>query len=189
MPTVLFDLDDTLLDHDSFTRFLNRLLRRNPVRLIAAAVLLPFVALLLARPRWKLRGASLLLWVATVGIRQTSFDAIVDRYVTDMRVRERLRQAGAEALDRHIQQGDTVVVVTASADLLALRLCVDSIRESRSLHRLSGDGLVASCRVGTAMAAERSKCLSSEDWRTRSWRHTAIVSRTPPCWISRVKHS
>jgi len=125
MPTVLMDLDDTLLDHDSFTRFLNRLLRRNPVRLIAAAVLLPFVALLLARPRWKLRGASLLLWVATVGIRQTSLDAIVDRYVTDMRVRERLRQAGAEALDRHIQQGDTVVVVTASADLLALRLCVD----------------------------------------------------------------
>ncbi|MGI8590349.1 MAG: haloacid dehalogenase-like hydrolase [Nakamurella sp.] len=125
MTWALFDLDDTLLDHDSFARFLIHILRRNPIRLILALAVLPFVSVLLARRRWKLRGASLLLWVGTVGVRQTALDDIVRRYVNGLRARDRLRPAGSDALELHFENGDQVVVVTACAELLAVPLCQD----------------------------------------------------------------
>jgi hypothetical protein len=55
MSWALFDLDDTLLDHDSFARFTVHLLRRNLVRASGVVLLSPLIAVLFSRRAWRLQ--------------------------------------------------------------------------------------------------------------------------------------
>lgn len=146
MPWALFDLDDTLLDHDSFRRFTAHLLRRNPLRLATAVALTPAVALLYSRRRWRAHAGSLLLWTGTVGLGDTNLRLIVTDHLRRLRVRERLRPGGIEALAGHLRVGHDVAVVTGSAELLAVPLCREidpRIRVVGSTLRRRLGGLVA----------------------------------------------
>lgn len=75
---VIFDLDETIVDHDTSQRFLGHLLKRSLPRRIAALLALPIVAPLLVTNRWKPRGASILLWIATVGTNEHQRDALLN---------------------------------------------------------------------------------------------------------------
>ncbi|GAA1440599.1 haloacid dehalogenase-like hydrolase [Nocardiopsis tropica] len=123
MPWALFDLDDTLLDHDSFARFTVHLLRRNPVRAAGAVLMSPLVAVLFASRPWRLHAGSILLWVGTVGMSDARLDRIVQNYLHRLGVTGRLRPDGVDALSKHFHAGDDVAVVTACAELLAIPLC------------------------------------------------------------------
>ena len=50
---VLFDLDETVIDHDTFRRFLVHLLKRRVWRSAAALVVLPIAGTAIATRRWK----------------------------------------------------------------------------------------------------------------------------------------
>lgn len=142
----LFDLDDTLLDHDSFGRFTAYLLRRNPLRAAGAVALLPLVAVLFARRGWRLHAASVLLWLGTVAMSDARLGAVVETYLRGLGVAERLRPRGAEALADHFAAGERVAVVTACAEPLAVPLCraIDPrIRVVSSSLRRRWGGLVS----------------------------------------------
>lgn len=146
MAWALFDLDDTLLDHDSFARFSVHLLRRNPVRLAAALLLSPLVAAAFTRRAWRIRAGSILLWLGTVGVSDLRLDRIVQGYLRQLGVSDRIRPGGAEALARHFAAGDGVAVVTGCAERLAVPLCraIDPrIRVVASTLRRRWGGLVA----------------------------------------------
>lgn len=123
MSWALFDLDHTLLDHDSFTRFTGRLLRRNPVRTAGAVLLSPVVGALFARKAWRVHAGSVLLWLGTVGVSDAKLATIVQDHLRHLRVSERIRPDGADALAEHLLAGDEVAVVTACAQQLAVPLC------------------------------------------------------------------
>ncbi|WP_017547004.1 MULTISPECIES: haloacid dehalogenase-like hydrolase [Nocardiopsis] len=161
MAWALFDLDDTLIDHDSFTRFTLRLLARSPLRVAGAVALSPLVAVAFARPSWRVHAGSLLLWAGTVGVGEARLDRIVRDHVRELDVRERLRPDGAAALAAHLEAGDDVAVVTACADRLAVPLCREidpRVRVVASTLRRAWGGLVAErhCHGARkpAMAAE-----------------------------------
>ncbi|MEU3017423.1 haloacid dehalogenase-like hydrolase [Nocardiopsis sp. NPDC007018] len=146
MACALFDLDDTLLDHDSFTRLTLRLLARSPMRAAGALIVAPLVAVAFARRSWRVHAGSLLLWVGTVGVDDARLRGIVRDHVADLDVRSRLRPGGAAALSHHLDAGDDVVVVTACADLLATPLCREidpRVRVVASTLRRRWGGLVA----------------------------------------------
>ena len=146
MAWALFDLDDTLLDHDSFARFSVHLLRRNPARLAAALLLSPLGAAAFTRRAWRIRAGSILLWLGTVGVSDLRLDRIVQGYLRQLGVSDRIRPGGAEALARHFAAGDGVTVVTGCAERLAVPLCraIDPrIRVVASTLRRRWGGLVA----------------------------------------------
>lgn len=123
MTWALFDLDDTVLDHDSFERFTIHLLRRNPVRMAGAVVLLPVIGVLLVRRTWRIHAGSLLLWLGTVGIGDVALAEFVQRYLDGLGIAGRIRPGAADALEKHFLAGDHVAVVTACAEHLAGPLC------------------------------------------------------------------
>ena len=123
MSWALFDLDHTVLDHDSFTRFTVHLLRRNPVRAAGAILVMPVVAVLFARRVWRVHAGSVLLWLGTVGMSDARWVTILRDYVHRLGVGGRTRPDGADALAEHFGAGDEVVVVTACAEQLAVPLC------------------------------------------------------------------
>ncbi|GHC74721.1 hypothetical protein GCM10007079_09190 [Nocardiopsis terrae] len=146
MSWALFDLDDTLLDHDSFARFTLHLLQRNPVRATAAVLLSPLVAAVFTRRAWRVHAGSVLLWLGTVGVSDTRLDRIVRDYLRRLDVRGRLVPDGEAALARHFAAEDGVAVVTACAEQLAVPLCraIDPrIRVVASTLKRRGGGLVA----------------------------------------------
>ncbi|GAB3689809.1 HAD family hydrolase [Nocardiopsis oceani] len=146
MSWALFDLDDTLLDHDSFARFTGHLLRRNPLRAAGTLLLSPLVALLLHRRTWRIHAGSVLLWIGTVGMSDAELDRIVQRYLHRLNVNDRIRPGGADAMAQHFHANDNVAVVTACADVLALPLCraIDPrIQVVASTLRRRAGGLVA----------------------------------------------
>jgi phosphatidylglycerophosphatase C len=123
MAWALFDLDDTVLDHDSFGRFTVHLLRRNPLRAAGAVALAPVIAALFARRAWRIHAASLLLWVGTVGLGDARLDRLVHHYLDRLAVMARVRPGAAQALAKHFAAGEGIVVLTACAELLAVPLC------------------------------------------------------------------
>ena len=70
---VFFDLDGTLHQQDMFGSFIRYLLRRQPLNVLAVAVLSPIVLLgLLINGRAARWPMSLLLWAATCGRRESA---------------------------------------------------------------------------------------------------------------------
>jgi len=123
--TAVFDLDGTLLAGDSTAAWLRTLLFSSWLRCIAAAIALPVCLLLIWIPSSRNVGASILLWIATVGQDQ---DAITDSIqVCAKRVTQgdgalRWRGDGLATMHRHLAADDRVIVVTAAPEWLAARL-------------------------------------------------------------------
>lgn len=121
-PLVVFDFDHTLYDGDSGGHLVAWLIRRHPLRklaaLLAAPLLLPMIAWLPTRRR----GISGFLWIGTIGLhRRRDFDALIDEYVQAdaKRIRARLLPAALEALHQHRARGDRVVIATGAPPELA----------------------------------------------------------------------
>ena len=121
----VFDLDGTLLAGDSTAAWLRMLLLSSWVRCIAAAMTLPACLPLLWFPASRRIGASVLLWIATLGFDQNAIAQSIEAFAKRFERGEcalRWRNDGLAAMDRHRAAGDLVLVVTAAPVWLAQRL-------------------------------------------------------------------
>lgn len=121
----VFDLDGTLLDGDSTALWLWSRVRRSPLRALAALAVFPLAGPMVALPRTRRAGASILLWIATAGLGERALRescASFGRAFRDGRTALAWRPGGMAALSEHLMAGDRVVVVTAAPALLAQAL-------------------------------------------------------------------
>jgi phosphatidylglycerophosphatase C len=121
----VFDLDGTLLAGDSTVAWLRMLFLSSWLRCTVAALTLP-VSLPLVWFRVTRRfGASILLWIATLGYDQSALEGSIEAFVKRFERGEdslRWRNDGLKAMERHLAAGDRVLVVTAAPVWLAERL-------------------------------------------------------------------
>jgi len=118
----VFDLDGTLLDGDSTALWLWERFRRSPPRLALALLAAPLAVPMVAAPRTRRAGASILLWIATVGLCPTGLRAACADFAERFHARAlplQWRALGLAALDDHLAAGDRVVIVTAAPAILA----------------------------------------------------------------------
>ena len=95
------------------------------LRCSAAAIVLPVCIFLIWLPASRRFGASVLLWIATVGYDQNALLKSIEVFVKRFERGERgirWRGDGLGAMDRHLAAGDRVLVVTAAPVWLAERL-------------------------------------------------------------------
>src|SRR5262249_27070249 len=121
----VFDLDGTLLAGDSTAAWLRMLLRSSWLRCAVASITLPAWLCLVWFPTSRRIGASILLWIATVGYDQNALVESIEAFVKSFEQGEcslRWRNDGLSAMDRHLAAGDGVLVVTAAPVWLAQRL-------------------------------------------------------------------
>ncbi|MBU2047736.1 MAG: haloacid dehalogenase-like hydrolase, partial [Gammaproteobacteria bacterium] len=121
-PLVVFDFDHTLYDGDSGSHLFAWLIKRNPLRLLAALVATPLLGPLVAFLPTRRRGISGYVWIATFGLhRAREFNKVIDRYVLkhEADIRRRLLPVALEVFARHRAAGDRVVVATGAPPELA----------------------------------------------------------------------
>lgn len=121
----VFDLDGTLLDGDSTALWLWDRVKRSPLRAIAALVIAPLAVPMLALPRTRRAGASILLWIATAGLCERGLQASCAQFGERFQKGDSAlawRAGGMATLVEHLRAGDRVVVVTAAPALLAQSL-------------------------------------------------------------------
>lgn len=124
-PIAVFDLDGTLLAGDSTVAWVRMLLLSSWVRCIAAVIALPACLPLLWFPASRRIGASILLWIATLGFDQNAIVQSIEAFAKRFEKGEcalRWRNDGLAAIDRHLAAGDRVLVITAAPVWLAQRL-------------------------------------------------------------------
>lgn len=112
----VFDLDGTLTRADTFFPFVVGLLLQHPLRWIRAAVLpVDILLYLIGRlDRGGLKGA--ILHTLFAGMPRATVSAWAAQFATSA-MRDRMHADGVAALQRHVQAGDQVVVLSASPDL------------------------------------------------------------------------
>ncbi|WP_297512964.1 haloacid dehalogenase-like hydrolase [uncultured Caulobacter sp.] len=121
----VFDLDGTLLDGDSTALWLWDRMRRSPPRALAMLAIAPIAVPMVAIPRTRRAGASILLWIATVGLRERDLQASCEAFGERFRAGTSAlswRAGGLAALRDHLTRGERVVVVTAAPAVLAKAL-------------------------------------------------------------------
>ncbi|KAF1685746.1 haloacid dehalogenase [Pseudoxanthomonas broegbernensis] len=160
-PLVVFDFDHTLYDGDSGSHLFAWLIRRNPLRVLAALlatpVLGPMVALLPTR-RWGISGYA---WIGSFGLhRVREFDRVIDRYVATHReeIAQRLLPVALDVLARHRARGDRVVVATGAPPELARAILGFVAHEDVTVI-----GTAVGVRLGAVVATRH--CHSEEKMR------------------------
>lgn len=121
-PLVVFDFDHTLYDGDSGSHLFATLIRRNPLRLLAALLVTPVAGLLVAMLPTRRTGISIYVWIATFGMhRAREFNRVIDAYVlkNEPMLRARLLPQALEVFAAHRARGDRVVVATGAPPELA----------------------------------------------------------------------
>jgi phosphatidylglycerophosphatase C len=121
----VFDLDGTLLDGDSTALWLWSRVRRSVPRLLATLIVAPVAIPMVIAPRTRRAGASILLWIATVGLDERGLHESCTAFAAGFQAGAlplRWRRQGVETLDGHFAGGDEVVVVTAAPTVLAQAL-------------------------------------------------------------------
>ena len=121
-PLVVFDFDHTLYDGDSGSHLFAWLIRRNPLRVLAAVLATPLLGPMVAWLPTRRHGISGYVWIGTLGMqRRRGFDALIDRYVLlhEAEIRARLLPQALEVFARHRAAGDRVVVATGAPPELA----------------------------------------------------------------------
>jgi phosphatidylglycerophosphatase C len=124
-PTAVFDLDGTLLAGDSTAAWLRARVASSWLRGLVALVTLPGWLFLLGIPATRGRGASILIWIATVGLDQQNLVDSIEAFATRFERGDggiRWRSDGLKTMHHHLAAGDRVVVVTAAPEWLAQRL-------------------------------------------------------------------
>ncbi len=151
----VFDLDGTLLAGDSTVAWLRTQLLSSGMRFLAAAMTVPVCLPLIHFRASRRIGASILLWIATVGYDPAALAGSIESFAANFeagRTSLRWRKDGLQALQRHIAAGDRVVVVTAAPALLAERLLAPWSRVAvlgSSLGRWQGGWIAARHCRGT----------------------------------------
>ena len=115
--TIVFDFDGTLVRGDCGHRYLHWLLRRNPLRLLAAAIVAPVAFPLLSIPATRRHAVSLFLWLATLGLGDEKLASLAARFIAGYPLRP-IRSA-VEALQEEVSRGHRVVVATGALRVLA----------------------------------------------------------------------
>ncbi len=121
-PLVVFDFDHTLYHGDSGSHLFAWLIRRNPLRLLAALLATPVLGPMVAMLSTRRRGVSGYVWIATFGMhRAREFNRVIDAYVLthEAEIRQRLLSQALAVFTRHRANGDRVVVATGAPPELA----------------------------------------------------------------------
>lgn len=121
-PLVVFDFDHTLYDGDSGGDLVLWLLRRNPLRALAAILASPLLLPLLVFIPTRRSGISGYLWLGTFGLRDyRDLNALIARYVArcEVRLRRALLPIALDVLAGHLRAGDRVVIATGAPPALA----------------------------------------------------------------------
>ena len=119
---VVFDFDHTLYDGDSGSHLFAWLIKRNPLRMLAAVLATPLLGPLVAMLPTRRYGISGYVWVATFGLHGArEFNTIIDQYVRvhEAEIRTRLLPKALDVFAAHRTAGDKVVVATGAPPELA----------------------------------------------------------------------
>ena len=81
-PLVVFDFDHTLYDGDSGTHLFASLIKRNPLRMLAALLVTPIAGPMVAMLPTRRAGISVYVWIGSFGLhRARDFNKVIDAYV------------------------------------------------------------------------------------------------------------
>ena len=168
-PLVVFDFDHTLYDGDAGQRLITWLLRRNPLRALAALALSPLLGPMLAFLPTRRHAIGAYLWVGTFGLHDyRDLNALIDRYVEDQaaRLRAALLPVAFAVFDRHVAAGDRVVIATGAPPELVHAILALAERAplpvvgSHEAPRLGGLVTVDHCH-----AENKLRCLERKGYR------------------------
>ncbi|HEL3240133.1 TPA: haloacid dehalogenase-like hydrolase [Stenotrophomonas maltophilia] len=121
-PLVVFDFDHTLYDGDSGTHLFASLIKRNPLRMLAALLVTPIAGPLVAMLLTRRTGISVYVWIGSFGLhRARDFNKVIDSYVlrNEAQMRAKLLPQALEVFAAHRAKGDRVVVATGAPPELA----------------------------------------------------------------------
>ena len=121
-PLVVFDFDHTLYDGDSGTHLFASLIKRNPLRMLAALLVTPIAGPLVTMLPTRRAGISVYVWIGSFGLhRARDFNKVIDAYVlrNEAQMRAKLLPQALEVFAAHRAQGDRVVVATGAPPELA----------------------------------------------------------------------
>ena len=121
-PLVVFDFDHTLYDGDSGTHLFASLIKRNPLRMLAALLVTPIAGPLVAMLPTRRTGISVYVWIGSFGLhRARDFNKVIDAYVlrNEAQMRAKLLPQALEVFAARRAKGDRVVVATGAPPELA----------------------------------------------------------------------
>ncbi len=121
-PLVVFDFDHTLYDGDSGTHLFASLIKRNPLRMLAALLVTPIAGPMVAMLPTRRAGISVYVWIGSFGLhRARDFNKVIDAYVlrNQAQMRAKLLPQALEVFAAHRAKGDRVVVATGAPPELA----------------------------------------------------------------------
>lgn len=121
-PLVVFDFDHTLYDGDSGTHLFASLIKRNPLRMLAALLVTPIAGPMVALLPTRRAGISVYVWIGSFGLhRARDFNKVIDAYVlrNEAQMRAKLLPQALEVFAAHRAKGDRVVVATGAPPELA----------------------------------------------------------------------
>lgn len=121
-PTIIFDMDGTLLDGDSTTAWMIGRIRRSWVRTAIAIAAAPLVGLLMTHSRSRRWGASIALWVASIGQNEDELRESFCIFADGIHRGDGpigWREAGLLTMRGHIERKEPVVIATAAPEWLA----------------------------------------------------------------------
>ncbi|MDC4636052.1 haloacid dehalogenase-like hydrolase [Acinetobacter baumannii] len=127
---VVFDLDGTLLSGDSTRTWLTDKLKSNIFRFIAALIVTPIALPLMKFKKYKSKGASLYLWIATYSLNEQELEYSFKNFSKNINETTSsslywFEQGIAEVKD-HLANGRIVFIATAAPEKLA-NVLLDSI--------------------------------------------------------------
>ncbi|HEM6632595.1 TPA: haloacid dehalogenase-like hydrolase [Acinetobacter nosocomialis] len=120
---VVFDLDGTLLSGDSTKAWLTDKLKSNIFRFIAALIVTPIALPLMKFKKYKSKGASLYLWIATYSLNEEELEYSFKNFSKNINETTSgslywFKQGIAEVKD-HLANGRIVFIATAAPKKLA----------------------------------------------------------------------
>lgn len=157
---VIFDLDRTLTRHDSYLAYLFGFLLRHPWRIIRLLPLPWSILLYYARRIDNTALKQRFLRAVLGGVHRTQLDRWTQRFV-DRLLAHGLREQGLQALERHRQRGDVLVLLTASFDFyvqeVGRRLGFDHVICTEA--EWQGDRLSGNLACPNRYGAEKVRCI------------------------------
>jgi phosphatidylglycerophosphatase C len=199
---VVFDFDGTIAAGDAVGSWIHYRIMRSPVRFLLALLALPVSIPLLAL--YPTLGASLFLWIATVGLAPAAVGASLEAFAVLRFGRPDFLFAEAlDAIARHQAAGDHVVIASGCEFRLLswvgsrVGLTSDSMVGSTLRQRLLGSVAQHHC-VGARkveMLRERTGFEAYDHVYTDSWRDLPLMQRArsitlvnaKPALVARVR--
>lgn len=188
-PLVVFDFDHTLYDGDSGTHLFASLIKRNPLRMLAALLVTPIAGPMVAMLPTRRAGISVYVWIGSFGLhRARDFNKVIDAYVlrNQAQMRAKLLPQALEVFAAHRAKGDRVVVATgAPPELARAILAFVAHQDVPVIGTEVGRGWAASVPPVTATTKRRCACCASAAMATS----ISPIPTAPPtcrcCWRPR----